>query len=194
MTQRRGILFAMAIAELETPRLVLRPFESGDRDVLAALFAEESTWWYPLRRAMTAEETEQFIERQLERYRGPHPAVHAVIERSTGRLVGYAGLSVPYFLPEVLPAVELGWRFGEAFRGRGYATEAGLRAAQWGFDELGFDEIVSIFEPENIRSGMVMDRIGFDAGEPTVHPGRGYPLLVRRLSLESWRAQHRVTG
>ena len=49
------------IPTLTTPRLVLRPFVPSDLDELAALHAEASFWWYPLRRAMSAEETAEFL-------------------------------------------------------------------------------------------------------------------------------------
>lgn len=177
----------MAIAVLETPRLLLRPFEPADRDGLTALCAEESFWWFPFRRAMTAAEAERFMVRQIDQYAGAEPGLHAVVERSTAVLVGCAGLGVPHFLPEVLPAIEVGWRLGEAFRGRGYATEAGAAALRWGFEGLGLDEILSIFEPANTPSGRVMDRLGFDAGSPKVHPRLGMPIVVRRLTADAWR-------
>jgi RimJ/RimL family protein N-acetyltransferase len=109
-----------------------------------------------------------------------------VVERSTGALAGWAGLAVPTFLPEVLPAVEVGWRLGEGFRGRGYATEAASAALRWGFTDLGLDTILSIFEPDNVVSGRVMDRLGFDAGFETTHPGRGLPIVVRSLAVTDW--------
>ncbi|MFJ9967671.1 GNAT family N-acetyltransferase, partial [Streptomyces avermitilis] len=43
----------------------------------------------------------------------------AVEIRSTGELAGFTGLSVPDFLPEVLPAVEVGWRLGRSHWGQG---------------------------------------------------------------------------
>jgi RimJ/RimL family protein N-acetyltransferase len=177
----------MSILVLETPRLVQRPLAPADLEALVALHAEASTWWYPLRRGMTRAETEGFLERQLADYAGPDPGLHAVIERVSGQLAGHAGLSVPRFLPDVLPAVEVGWRLGERFRGRGYATEAGAAALGWAFRTLAHTEVVSIFEPENTASGRVMDRLGFDAGRPTVHPRLGLPLVVRRLTAAQWR-------
>jgi RimJ/RimL family protein N-acetyltransferase len=36
--------------------------------------------------------------------------------RETGALAGWVGFAVPEFLPEVLPAVEIGWRLGRAYR------------------------------------------------------------------------------
>lgn len=87
----------------------------------------------------------------------------------------------------MLPAVEVGWRLGEAFRGRGYATEAGAAALDWGFVTLGLERIISIYEPANTASGKVMDRLGFGAGRQTTHPKQGFPLLVRTLASEQWR-------
>ena len=50
----------------------------------------------------------------------------------------------------------------------------GATALRWGFDDLGLDEIISIFEPGNVPSGRVMDRLGSGAGFATVHPARGF--------------------
>ena len=51
---------------IETVRLVLRPFSGDDLEALTRLHAEESYWWYPLRRGMTDEETSAFLERVLD--------------------------------------------------------------------------------------------------------------------------------
>jgi RimJ/RimL family protein N-acetyltransferase len=177
---------------IETERLVMRPFDRGDLGALAELHAEESFWWFPLRRGMSGEETVSFLDRAMATYASTErPSFHALVERSTGSLMGWAGLSVPNFLPEVLPAVEVGWRLGGPFRGHGYATEAATAALDWGFGPLGLDPIISIFEPENVPSGRVMDRLGFDAGFETVHPALGLPLVVRSLSAGRWEAHHR---
>ncbi len=102
--------------------------------------------------------------------------------------MGWAGLSVPDFLPEVLPAVEVGWRLGSPFWGHGYATEAATAALDWGFDQLGLASVLAIFEPDNVASGRVMDRLGFAPGYRTTHPGRDIPVVVRSLPAEGWRA------
>lgn len=178
------------ITTLETERLVLRPFRPDDLAALTALHAEESFWWYPLRRGMTATETADFLAYVVSVNDDPdRPVFHAVEERSSGALMGWAGLSVPNFLPEILPAVEVGWRFGAAHHHRGYATEAAAEALRWGFDDLALEEIVAIYEPDNEPSGRVMDRLGFGQGTATTEPKRGHPLLVRSLSVGAWRAR-----
>src|SRR5271167_1706522 len=96
------------IPTLITARLVLRPFVPGDLDELAAIHAEESFWWYPLRSAMDEEETVGFLQRVQARYESDGFGIEALIERASGTMIGWAGLAVPHFLPQTLPAVEVG--------------------------------------------------------------------------------------
>lgn len=172
----------MSPPTLATDRLALRPLALDDLDALAPLHAEESFWRYPFGRGWSRGETAAFLERTIARYHDPGIAVSAVVVRATGELAGWAGLSVPSFLPEILPAVEVGWRLGERFRGRGYATEAGRAWVDYGFDTLALDRIVSIYEPGNVASRAVMDRLGFVVERDTIHPELGVPLrvMVRR--------------
>jgi RimJ/RimL family protein N-acetyltransferase len=92
-----------------------------------------------------------------------------------GVLIGYTGLGLPEFLPEVMPAPEVGWRLHPDFWGSGYATEAALASLDYGFGEFGLDEIVSIFQPENAASGRVMERIGMAFDRDTVDPASVTP-------------------
>jgi RimJ/RimL family protein N-acetyltransferase len=176
------------IPTLKTERLVLRPFVADDLDELAAIHAEESFWWYPLRGGMSKDDTRQFLERIVSRYESDGFGIEALIERAGGSLIGWAGLAVPHFLPEVLPAVEVGWRLSGAYWGKGLATEAGAAAVDFGFTTGGLDRIVSIYEPENVASGRVMDRLGFTRFLTTTGQ-RGEELHVRELTQEQWEAR-----
>ena len=154
----------------------------GDLDALAVLHGQESFWHYPFRRGWSRAETQSFLERTIASYEHPGTGVFAVEVAATAELAGWAGLSVPTFLPEILPAVEVGWRLGETYRGQGIATEAGAAWIRFGFDQLGLGSIVSIYEPENRASGAVMRRLGFTLERTTTHPVRGVPLHVMSLS------------
>jgi RimJ/RimL family protein N-acetyltransferase len=173
------------IPTLTTPRLVLRPFVFGDLDELATLHAEESFWWYPLRSAMSKDETIGFLERVLARYESDGFGIEALLDRASGTMIGWAGLAVPHFLPEILPAVEVGWRLSGRWRGRGLATEAGAAALEFGFTTGGLERIVSIYEPENVASGRVMERLGFSPWRTTSGP-RGNEVVVMELTREDW--------
>ncbi|HSZ35508.1 MAG TPA: GNAT family N-acetyltransferase [Acidimicrobiales bacterium] len=174
------------IPVLRTERLVLRPFTLDDLPALAVIHAEESFWWYPLRRAMSEEETKDFLHRVIERYDSDGFGLEALEHRASGTIIGWAGLAVPHFLPEILPAVEVGWRLTGSWRGQGFATEAGVAAVQWGFTEGGLDRIVSIYEPDNTPSGRVMERLGFTLERTTSGTLRGETVRVLELTREQW--------
>jgi RimJ/RimL family protein N-acetyltransferase len=176
----------MSVPLLVTDRMVLRPFVADDLAQLVEVHREESFWWYPLRRAMTAEETEAFLTRTIAGYATDGFGIEAVIDRASDALIGWAGLAVPHFLPEVLPAVEVGWRLSGPYRGRGLATEAGRAAVDWGFTVGGLSRIVSIYEPENLASGRVMEHLGFVPFVTTRTPERGEVVVVTELRRETW--------
>jgi len=173
------------IPTLTTERLVLRPFAPEDLEALVEIHAEESFWWYPLRSAMSAEQTAGFLDRVLERYERDGFGMEALVDRASGALIGWGGLAVPDFLPEILPAVEVGWRLAGAFRGRGLATEAGAASVDFGFTTAGLERIVSIYEPENAASGRVMEKLGFTPWRRMATP-RGEEVVVTELSWERW--------
>ena len=180
---------------LTTDRLVLRPFVPADLDDLAPLHAEKSFWWYPLRSGMSRDDTEVFLERVIGRYESDGFGVEAVLDRDSGAMIGWAGLAVPHFLPDILPAVEVGWRLAPAARGRGLATEAGAAALGWAFTEGGLNCVVSIYEPANVASGQVMARLGFTYRLTTTTSPRGEEVVVTELTRVRWeelQAQQRA--
>jgi RimJ/RimL family protein N-acetyltransferase len=184
---------ATRVPTLTTERLVLRPFVASDLAELVVIHAEPSFWWYPLRGPMGEADTREFLDRVIGRYESDGFGVEAVVERAGGTMIGWAGLAVPHFLPEILPAVEVGWRLTEASRGRGLATEAGAAAVEWGFCEGGLDRIVSIYEPENEPSGKVMEHLGFTYERTTTATPRGEKVVVMELTRSRWE-QHRADG
>src|ERR1035438_1476071 len=177
------------IPTLTTSRLVLRPFVLRDLDELAVIHAEESFWWYPLRSGMSKEETAGFLQRVTARYDSDGFGIEALLDRASGAMIGWAGLAVPHFLPAVLPAVEVGWRLSGHYRGRGLATEAGAAALHWGFTGGELDRIVSIYEPENVASGKVMEHLGLVPYLTTTHPERGETMIVTELTRARWQAR-----
>ena len=75
--------------------------------------------------------------------------------------------------------MEVGWRLAADQWGRGYATEGARAALGYGFDTLGFEEIVSFTSAINRRSWRVMERLGMmrDAAGDFEHPNvpEGHP-------------------
>lgn len=155
---------AAPLGDVTTARLELRRFRESDVDVLAPVFAQDAVWRYPYGRGMTRDQTESFVASQLAHWDEHRFGLWVAGERSTGRTVGYVGLAVPTFLPEILPAVEVGWRFEPAVWGQGYATESATAALDEAFTTLGLEEVCSLPQVDNPASCRVADRLGLRRG------------------------------
>jgi RimJ/RimL family protein N-acetyltransferase len=102
----------------------------------------------------------------------------AAVEKGSGAVIGWAGLAQPTFLPQVMPAVEVGWRLDRAWWGQGLATEAGREGVRFGLDALGLEEIVSIIHPDNAASRRVAEKLGLRPGRETRHPRTRQRVIV----------------
>lgn len=164
-----------------TERLTLRAWTDADLDPLAEVFAVKAVWEFPFSRGLTREETAAFLEHQRASWRTRGFGLWAAELRETGELIGFIGLSVPSFLPEVLPAVEVGWRIHPRHWRQGLATEGGRASIEQGFAALGLDRIVSIAEPDNEASIRVMRKLGMTEVLRTTHPSLGVALTVHEI-------------
>ena len=150
----------MALPELRTARLRLRPRTSAD---LAANLAMD---------------LDPEVQRYIFLHGAPDPATHRaeLIRRIAAGGSEPGGLWVvewcqqPGFLGwcGVFPLedsglIELGYRFARSAWGQGVATEAAQAVLEHGFRTLGFDPIVAVTHPENRASQRVLEKLGFRA-------------------------------
>ena len=182
------------MTELRTDRLLMRRWREADREAMAAITADpEVQRYYPA--PLTRAETDEFIDRIEAEFDERGWALWALEVAGTGEMIGYTGLEIPGFEAHFTPAVEVGWRLARGAWGHGYATEAARAAVDYGFRELGLDEIVSFTVPANARSRAVMERLGMthDPAEDFDHPGlpEGHALrrhVLYRISAEEHSA------
>lgn len=76
--------------------------------------------------------------------------------------------------------------------GRGYATEAAKAVLDFGFDDVGFEEVVSFTAVPNVRSQAVMRRLGMrhDPADDFDHPVLPEGHRLRRHVLYRVRPEH----
>jgi hypothetical protein len=76
---------------------------------------------------------------------------------------------VPEFLPEVMPAVEIGSRLARPFWGRGLATEAARAPLCFGLTDRGLERIMSIAQVVNHASSPRQYRMTEVVASPKHH-------------------------
>ena len=158
-----------------TERLLLRRFAPADADAFAALNADpEVMRFIGDGTTLTRAQSDEVLMRIAAHWRSHGFGLWCVTDHAapTGCL-GFAGLAVPSFLPEVMPAVEVGWRLARSTWGRGLATEAARAALDEAFGPLGLASVISIIAAGNERSVRVADKLGMRRGADRVHPTRG---------------------
>jgi RimJ/RimL family protein N-acetyltransferase len=166
-----------------TERLTLRHWRDDDLDFLAAINADPEVMRYILDGSIRdRRQSADGLRKMKWEWDELGYGRFAVEVRATGELIGWAGLAVPDFLPSVMPAVEIGWRFARSAWGHGYATEAAAAALRFGFDDAGLDRVISIRHPANTRSAGVMAKLGLAYDHETVVPGFDQPVVVHAIS------------
>jgi RimJ/RimL family protein N-acetyltransferase len=148
---------------LETPRLILRPFEESDHAPFAAMNQDPEVMHF-FASTFTPEESDQHIARyQLQLERDGFSFCVAT-HKQTGDFLGIIGMQTMYIavpnLPQ--PAVELGWRLAAHAHGQGYATE-GAQAFVDHARQLNLPSVVAITTPDNLASQNVMRKLGMTA-------------------------------
>ncbi|MEU1183522.1 GNAT family N-acetyltransferase [Streptomyces sp. NPDC005820] len=181
--------------ERRTERLWLRQWRDADLEPLAEMDADPDVMRYigdgsPGTREQTAAALGRVRAAWDERGYG----LFAAEDIATGELIGWVGLAVPAFLPEIMPAVEIGWRLRRRSWGRGHATEAAREVLAFAFDEVGLDHVVSVCHVDNHASTRVMTKLGLKFDRTTRVPAHGQPVHVMRLSREDHHREHRGDG
>jgi RimJ/RimL family protein N-acetyltransferase len=147
----------LAIPTLETERLSLRPFREADVTALFELLQDPDVIRFVGdRRVPTLQETWRAVAGWLGHWAMRGYGQWAIEERSSGHMIGRAGI----INAAEWPGPEVGYLLGRAWWGHGYATEAARAAMDWGFREIGFGELISLIDPANTASIAVATRLG----------------------------------
>ena len=103
-------------------------------------------------------DVQEWLDRQVERYKKYGFGLWAVILMNTGEMIGQAGLTIqPYKDKEVL---EIGYLLKESFWHNGYASEAASGCKRYAFEQLNRDKVYSIIKSDNHSSMKVAESIG----------------------------------
>ena len=96
------------------------------------------------------------IERSLASFETQGFGQWAIALKNHDALIGFCGYRAFHDPPEL----QLIYGLAPAFWGRGFTTEAALAMLHYGFETLGFDEVIASTDVPNRASIRVMEKIG----------------------------------
>jgi len=142
---------------LETKRLYLREMNQSDFPALCKILQDKDVM-YAYEHAFDDDEAQQWLDKQIVRYKDNGFGLWAVILKETDEMIGQCGLTIQEYNNKKV--LEIGYLFQKAFWHNGYATEAAIACKEYAFDIIGAEEVVSIIRDTNIASQNVAKRNG----------------------------------
>jgi RimJ/RimL family protein N-acetyltransferase len=163
---------------IETERLVLRRLAMGDLDEFVVLHRDPEVVRFV--GALDRAQAKERLQASEQEWGARGHGLLAVLDRSSGRLLGRVGLR---YWPQ-FQETEAGWLLRREAWDQGYATEAVRACVEWGFATLFIPNITAMIHPENTRSARVAQRLGFEPVREDLLLGD--PVTVHSLERESW--------
>ena len=156
---------------IETERLILRTWEASDAQAYWQINQDSKVTEFLLG-PLSMQQVHEFIRNCQQCFEENKFCLFAAELKDTHELIGFIGLWIPQFEADFMPAVEIGWRLGSQYWGKGYAIEGAKAVLEYGFKKCGLKEIVSFTVPANQRSIRVMEKLGMhhDPKDVFAHP------------------------
>jgi ribosomal-protein-alanine N-acetyltransferase len=153
---------------IQTPRLVLRPWQPDDAGRLFEILQEEDLLrYFPRTSPPPFERVERYIAHHQAHWQERGYGHWAVVPRAESFVIGWTGLE---FLPDS-QETEVAYLLSRAYWGKGYATEAACAAVKFGFENAGLESIIGLAHPENLASRRVLEKCGLSFVERKVYWG-----------------------
>lgn len=141
----------------ETARLYAREMQQRDFADLAAMLQDPQVM-YAYEHAFTESDVQVWLDRQRKRYAEHGFGLWSVVLKSTGEMIGQAGLTMQPYKSTMVP--EIGYLLKKAFWHCGYAAEAAAGCKKYAFSVLHLSKVYAIIKADNTASIKVAQRIG----------------------------------
>jgi RimJ/RimL family protein N-acetyltransferase len=142
---------------IETRRLILRELVPSDLSDLAEILQNPDVM-YAYEHDFSDEDVQDWMNRQMDRYREYGFGLWAVILKDTNGMIGQAGLTMQPYKGENM--LEIGYLLKRDFWHFGYAKEAAFACKTYAFENLNRDKVYSIIKADNVASIQVAEGIG----------------------------------
>ena len=143
---------------IETSRLILRPFETGDVEAAFTWFGNPNVMRFtPTGPDTSIEQTKTRLAKYQEHQTAHGFSKWIILDRRLGRAIGDSGL----LMLQEYRWIDLGFRLAQPYWGKGLATEVASVWVRAAFDDFHIDRLTAIVHPENLASIRVLEKLGF---------------------------------
>jgi len=160
---------------LETERLILRWFHIKDAPFILEL-VNDPAWIQFIgdKRIQNLEDAKKYIiNGPVDMYNKMGFGLYLVERKENLTPLGMCGL----IKRDSLEDVDIGFAFLEKFRSNGYGFESASAVIEYGVQKLGLKRIVAITTIDNINSGKLLEKIGFQFEEIISDSGENLKLF-----------------
>ncbi|MEV0081457.1 GNAT family N-acetyltransferase [Saccharopolyspora sp. NPDC050642] len=165
---------------LMSARLQVRPFRTEDHAAIHEVYGDPEVMRYvAYGNAASATESATMVNDYIRHQRSHGFAFWAVIERSTGDLIGDAGFEAHG------GGAEFGYTLAHRRWGHGLATEVGHLCLTAAFGRLHLPELTAVVDPRNPASARVLDKLGFRFHGECVEYDRPHHRYL--ITADDWR-------
>jgi RimJ/RimL family protein N-acetyltransferase len=155
------------LIQQESERLFYRKVTMDDFDPWLEFFNTPEAIKYLFLPKLTAEENcKYWFNKILDRYKNDTGGLMALIEKSSGAMVGQCGLLVQEV--DNIEELEIGYSIFPKYWGSGFATEAAIKCREYAFSNKFSDSLISIIHVDNEKSKSVARRNGMTLDKETL--------------------------
>ena len=174
---------------LETERLILREMTGDDLDVLTEIQSDPIVMrFYP--QTYNREESNEILQGILQGYKNTGYHRLATIDKKTKQFIGRCGIADLDLGDQVVP--EIGYMLRKEWWGKGFATEAARALRDYGFENLGFNLVISLIRPINTPSQAVARRSGMRIMRDVIY--KDFEHHVFGITREEWNSLAAVSA
>tara|TARA_B100000809_G_scaffold266334_1_gene328568 strand:- start:1600 stop:2157 length:558 start_codon:yes stop_codon:yes gene_type:complete len=146
--------------KLESERLIYRALLKSDaKDILSIRSNDEVMNYMDSDKHESIEKSEKFIEHGIDTYAKKLGFFWAIIEKSTGELIGDFSF---WKIDHKNNRAEIGYSLKSQFWGKGYMNETINQLVKFGFEDLNLHSFEANINPENNSSRKLLLKAGFN--------------------------------
>jgi RimJ/RimL family protein N-acetyltransferase len=143
---------------LQNDRVILRPLQKEDEELLWPIAQEEELWIYGLKDLSIRSELKEYIEKAIADRDAGNTLVWVIIDAKTGEVAGCTRIAEISWDDE---RGQIGWTWiGKKFQGSGLNNAMKYEILKYGFETLGFNRIELKADERNLQSRKAMEKIG----------------------------------